>query len=99
MILRENAESYMGISRSKKIYTSLLLERAKGTPMMKISLFLLLAIFILGQFPEKAYAYLDPGTGSMLIQGLLAFIFSLLTFMGIFWNHLKKYFNRFHKKY
>lgn len=43
-----------------------------------------LALFILG-FPANAYAYLDPGVGSILFQGLAAG----LLFLGVFWRHVK----------
>ena len=43
---------------------------------------------------DDCYAYLDPGTGSMLLQGLLAGIMVVGTTIGIYWKRLKKFFTR-----
>ena len=40
-----------------------------------------LALFI---FPSNAYAYMDPGTGSMLLQVLAASLLGL----GVFWRRI-----------
>lgn len=39
-----------------------------------------------------AYAYIDPATGSMLIQGLLAGIVGLLVTFKLYWFRLKNFF-------
>ena len=47
---------------------------------------------------EPAYAYLDPGTGSMLLQGLLAGILGALYAIKLYWSRLKEFCLRlFHK--
>lgn len=38
-------------------------------------------------FTGDAHAYLDPGTGSILLQGLLAGLLAI----GVFWRKLKDY--------
>jgi len=38
---------------------------------------------------NHAHAYIDPGTGSMIIQGLLAAIAACAVTIGIFWGRLK----------
>lgn len=43
---------------------------------------------------NSAYAYLDPGTGSMLIQGVLAAIAAASVTIGIFWRRLRSFFGR-----
>ena len=43
---------------------------------------------------NSAYAYLDPGTGSMLIQGLLAAIAAASVTIGIFWRRWRSFFGR-----
>ena len=43
---------------------------------------------------NPAHAYLDPGTGSMLIQGLLAAIAAASVSIGIFWRRLRSFFGR-----
>jgi hypothetical protein len=41
-----------------------------------------------------AYAYLDPGTGSMLLQGLLAAIAAASAAVTVFWHKIKGFFAR-----
>jgi hypothetical protein len=45
----------------------------------------ILVAFVLTFFIADAYAYLDPGTGSMLLQVLIAGILAI----GVFWRKLK----------
>ena len=42
----------------------------------------------------KAEAYIDLGTGSMIVQAILA----VLAFAGIFWRNVLSFFKRFFKK-
>ena len=42
----------------------------------------------------NAYAYLDPGTGSVLLQGLIAGLLAI----GASWNSLKMYVSRIFSK-
>ena len=44
----------------------------------------LLSLVLLA-FPNLAYAYIDPGTGSLLLQGLIAAFVSVL----VFWRNLR----------
>jgi hypothetical protein len=41
----------------------------------------LIAIFILCVSPQDAFAYVDPGSGLLLIQGLLAVIGGVIVFI------------------
>lgn len=41
-----------------------------------------------------AYAYLDPGTGSVLLQGLLAGIAGGVAILKLYWNRLKAWCSR-----
>ena len=41
-----------------------------------------------------AWAYLDPGTGSILIQGLLAAIAGAAFTLRIYWERVKAFFSR-----
>ena len=54
----------------------------------------LTALCLLVFSTNRAHAYLDPGTGSMLIQGLLATIAAASVFIGIFWRRLRSFFGR-----
>jgi len=66
----------------------------------KIVVKILLFVFILDflVFPKKAHAYLDPGTGSMLIQVLIGGILGSLYFIKLYWKKIssfvKKKFNK-----
>ncbi len=43
---------------------------------------------------SPAYAYLDPGTGSMLIQAVIAIIAATSLFLSMFWKRVKAFLNR-----
>lgn len=55
-------------------------------------------LFVLFLLPLPAYAYLDPGTGSLLVQGLIAAIAGGLVFVRGKWLFLKDWFNRLLRK-
>ena len=40
---------------------------------------------------EFAYAYIDPGTGSILLQGLIAGIAAALVVIKLYWYRLKTF--------
>ena len=41
-----------------------------------------------------AYAYLDPGTGSMILQGLLGVLAAGAAAIGIYWQKVKAFYQR-----
>ena len=43
---------------------------------------------------SPAYAYLDPGTGSIILQGLLAGIAVAAGFVRMYWQRFKSLFSR-----
>lgn len=43
-------------------------------------------------YMSPAYAYLDPGTGSIILQGLLASIAATMTIAGLYWQRIKSFF-------
>ena len=43
---------------------------------------------------SPAYAYLDPGTGSMILQGLLGGLAAGAAVIGIYWQKVKAFFGR-----
>lgn len=57
------------------------------------SKFLCLSI-ILVSYTTPAFAYLDPGTGSMLLQGLIGGIAIAASFLSIYWQKVKDFFGR-----
>jgi cation transport ATPase len=44
---------------------------------------------------DSAHAYLDPGTGSMLVQGVLATIAAVFVSVKVFHRRIASYFGRF----
>ena len=55
-------------------------------------LFPLFSILLLsrGFFVSDAYAYLDPGTGSVILQALIGVIAGVLITLKIYWYKLKE---------
>jgi len=52
------------------------------------------AISFLMFFTEPAYAYLDPGTGSMILQAVIGAIAGSAVAIKIFWKRIKHFFLR-----
>ena len=50
-----------------------------------------LAIISLFAFTSSSFAYLDPGLGSMLIQGLIALIAAGTAYVTFYWKKLKEF--------
>lgn len=63
-------------------------------------LVVLLACCALVLSANRAYAYLDPGSGSMLIQALFAALAAVAVSLGAFRRRLRSFFSRVfgHKK-
>ena len=55
------------------------------------SLFLIVGLI---SYTSPAYAYLDPGTGSMLLQGLIAGFAIIISFLSIYWQKVKAFFSK-----
>jgi len=55
-------------------------------------------LFILLLFASPASAYLDPGTGSMIVQALIAAFAAVSVSIGIFWRRLIAFFGRRNKE-
>lgn len=43
-------------------------------------------------FPSQAYAYLDPGTGSMILQGIIGGLAAVAVVAKIYWDRLIRFF-------
>ena len=52
-------------------------------------IFSLSCIVTLIIFPTKAFAYLDPGTGSITLQAILGFIAATIASISIYWEKFK----------
>ncbi len=44
-------------------------------------------------FPSKVYAYLDPGSGSYIIQVLLGILFGASYLIKVYWGRIKSFFS------
>ncbi len=55
---------------------------------------LVLALRALSGLPARAPAYLDPGTGSFILQLLIAGFLGLVLAVKIFWNRIVAFFRR-----
>ena len=47
---------------------------------------------------EAAYAYLDPGTGSMLLQALIGAVAGAWIVLRLYWDKIKGFFSRSNRK-
>ena len=47
---------------------------------------------------NNAYAYLDPGTGSIILQALIAAIALVSSYLGFYWRKVKDFFKKLSKK-
>ncbi len=54
--------------------------------------------FILAAVSVDAYAYLDPGTGSAIIQGLIATIATVGVTLKLYWHRIIQFFGGRRKK-
>lgn len=60
--------------------------------------FTTLVIITYSFLASNSYAYIDPGLGSMLLQGLLVVIGAVTTFFYILREKVKNFFKKFFKK-
>ena len=49
-------------------------------------------------FTSQAQAYLDPGTGSIILQAILGFIAAAAATASFYWNKVKLFFSKLFKK-
>ena len=47
---------------------------------------------------NKAFAYLDPGTGSIILQALVGAIAAGATYCSMYWQKIKNFFNKKNNK-
>ena len=50
-----------------------------------------ICLFVYFLFSNNAHAYLDPGSGSIILQALIAFFASVGAFISIYWKKLKNF--------
>ena len=52
------------------------------------------ALFFVFGWTQPAYAYLDPGSGSLILQGIIAGIAAIGVVARIYWHRLLRLFSR-----
>jgi hypothetical protein len=58
--------------------------------MRRYTLLIVVAVLLAyGEWSAPAYAYLDPGTGSMVIQAVVAGAVGALALVRLYWSRLK----------
>ena len=60
---------------------------------MRNRLIVLGVIAVGAGFPAGALAYLDPGTESILVQGLIAAVAGTAAAVGLYWQRIKSFFS------
>lgn len=55
-------------------------------------------IIVVAMLPTKAFAYLDPGTGSIILQAILGFIAAAVASISIYWTKFKLFLKKIFKK-
>ncbi len=63
---------------------------------MNFKLILLIFVFFLPGV--NAYAYLDPGTGSMILQALLGILAAIGAYITLYWRKFKNLINKIFQK-
>ena len=69
-----------------------------NNPLMKPFIFCFTLLMLI---PVSAYAYIDPGTGAVIIQSLIAFIAAVIFYLKnpvLLWEKIKKTFSKKKKK-
>ena len=56
------------------------------------SIFILGILSLSGIFFSDAYAYIDPGSGSILFQGLIGVLVGAVVAVKMYWLKIKNYF-------
>ena len=66
--------------------------------MKKILTFLILNIIAIFTIVTNAYAYLDPGTGSFILQAIIGFLAAVSAGFLYYWTKVKNFFLKIFKK-
>lgn len=62
--------------------------------MMQLRLLVFSFLFIVLAWTPDAHAYIDPGTGSILVQGLIAAIAAIGVTLKLYWHKVTRLFGR-----
>ena len=64
----------------------------------KLKIFFLVFIFSNFFFTSNSFAYLDPGTGSIILQAILAFIAAAFATISFYWTKFKSILKKIFKR-
>ena len=62
---------------------------------MKVTFF---TTFLYFYYSSSAFAYIDPGSGSIILQAILGFIAAAITGLSFYWNKVKIFISEIFKK-
>ena len=62
-----------------------------------MSRFFLVPVIFLFFFHDHAYAYIDPGTGGIILQAILGFIAAVGATVTIYWRKFKEFIKKIFK--
>ena len=65
---------------------------------MKVFFIILTSSIFSSIYPTYAFAYIDPGTGSIILQAIIAFIAGVIAYISFFWIKLKNKIKNFIQK-
>tara|TARA_B100000965_G_scaffold402467_1_gene428472 strand:+ start:1761 stop:1964 length:204 start_codon:yes stop_codon:yes gene_type:complete len=60
--------------------------------------FIFIVFYILFLFTKNAYAYLDPGTFTAIINFVIALFAGIAAYVSMFWKKIKNFFTKSSKK-
>lgn len=66
------------------------MKKSQLTRLYKYQIFSILVLGIFGVYFQSAHAYIDPGTGSMVVQVLIGTIVGVGVAIKVYWYKLKE---------
>lgn len=80
------------IGKQQNCPTRLLLQNSTLRRLSTVVLIPGVMLTVLALSVEPVYAYIDPGTGSMIIQAIAAAVLTAGAMAGVFWRSIKNFF-------
>ena len=65
---------------------------------MKFKNYIIYSVILYFSYTSNAYAYLDPGTGSIIISTLIAFFVAAWNYIKLYYNKIKEFLKNKFKK-